>query len=55
MMPKLSPTQRLENECCEALAEGVAASHCPAETDHDKGMVAAAEIIAAKIRARRLD
>lgn len=55
-MPKfLTPTERVENEACEVLAEGVAASHSPAITDFDKGALAAAEQIAAKIRARRLD
>jgi len=54
-MPKLTATERMENEAAEAIAEGVAEGHSPAVTDFDKGAVAAAQTIAARIRARRLD
>lgn len=43
-----------ENTANEHVAEVVASLHSPAATDFDKGAVHAAEVIAAKIRARRL-
>lgn len=46
---------RLTLEECERIAEHVAQLHSPAGTDYDKGALHAAEVIAAKIRARRLE
>ena len=44
--------QVAENEACEQLAEDVAKMHLAATTDYERGMKDAAEIIAARIRAR---
>jgi hypothetical protein len=44
--------QVAENEACEALAEEFARLHREGASDYERGMTAAAEAIAARIRAR---
>ena len=49
----MSTLDRATLEQCQAIAEDVATLHRAGTTEYERGMTAAAEIIAARIRARQ--